>query len=374
MKRINILAVNDPAVQAYVDPNIDIIGEIRDNLRCDVEIDIVDFVDYYDRLMSAFETDYYDIVMVAGHLWLGSFIKNDYLSPIHIHNSPSYEFEDVLASIRKEMFYGENQYLLPSFCDGHMVLYRKSDFQEALNPVTTPMEIYTSLKNTFVPEDKPFVLKAHPSEVFLDMLPYFRAYDVEPFDAHGQALFNTEVGIKAVKVYKDMMAYCPKETLSYGNEEVKVALMQKQCKAGVTWGGQLGALMGDGCIEAEDIGFSMLKKPWNVTWSFGLNSKSKNPSLSVQVMQILTMKEMDKAVGRICGNPTRQSNFNEDKNNYPWYSPVQQMIESYEPLASFPNLPEAIGILSQRLTAILADEMTIEAGLKEAEENIRGLL
>jgi multiple sugar transport system substrate-binding protein len=374
MKKISILAVNDPAVQAYVDPDINIIKEIESALHCQLSIDIIDFVDYYDRLMQAFETGDYDIVMVAGHLWLASFIEKGYLSPIEIQPSASYDYEDVLKRIREEMCYQGQQYLLPSFCDGHMVLYRRPAFVEAFNTVVTPMDIQLTLEKEFDKTLAPFVLKAHPSEVFLDVLPYFRAYDVEPFDAKGQPTFNTQAGYQAVKSYKAMLQYCPSETLSYGNDEVKKALQEKACTIGITWGGQLGAVMNHQCIDPETIAFSVLKKPWNVTWSFGLNHKSQKQDLAVAVMQLLTIKEIDREVGRICGNPTRYANFDEDRKHYSWYTQVQHMIENYVPLSSFPQLPEAIEIVTRALTDILEDKVTVEQGLSSADQELRGIL
>lgn len=374
MKKISVLAVNDPAVQAYVDQDINIIQEIESALECELAIDIIDFADYYDSLMQAFETGDYDIVMVAGHLWLASFVEKGYLSPIDIQPSASYDYEDVLKSIREEMCYKGQQYLLPSFCDGHMVLYRRPAFVQAFNSVVTPMDIKSTLEKEFDKTMAPFVLKAHPSEVFLDVLPYFRAYDVEPFDAEGQPAFNTEAGYQAVKSYKAMLLYCPSDTLSYGNDEVKNAIQQKACVVGITWGGQLGAVMKHPCLDPETISFSVLKKPWNVTWSFGLNRKSQKQDLAVEVMQLLTIKEIDKQVGRICGNPTRYSNFDADRKRYSWYTQVQHMIENYVPLSSFPQLPEAIGIVTEALTNILEDKVTVEQGLSSADQEIRGLL
>lgn len=374
MKKISILAVNDPAVQAYVDQDINIIKEIESQLDCAITIDIIEFVDYYDSLMQAFETGAYDIVMVAGHLWLASFIEKGYLSPIEIQPSASYNYKDVLKSIREEMCYKGQQYLLPSFCDGHMVLYRRPSFVTAFNSVVTPMDIKLTLEKEFDKTMAPFVLKAHPSEVFLDVLPYFRAYDVEPFDAKGQPAFYTQAGCQAVKSYKEMLQYCPSETLSYGNEEVKNAIQQKACTVGITWGGQLGSVMNRQCLDPETICFSVLKKPWNVTWSFGLNRKSQNQDLAVAVMQLLTIKEIDKEVGRICGNPTRYSNFDADRNRYSWYTQVQHMIENYVPLSSFPQLPDAIGIMTGALTDILEDKVTVEQGLSSADQEIRGIL
>lgn len=205
-------------------------------------------------------------------------------------------------------------------------------------------------------------------------MPYLRANQVEPFDAAGKPMFNSDAGIKAVQQYMALLKYCPEETRIYGNEEIKKAIQTNTCDLAITWGGQLGAVMDDNCLSPEDIGFATLEKPWNVTWSFGLNSQSKQSSLAVKVMQLLTRKEIDIEVGRICGNPTRQSSFDRDSKRYAWYPAVKEMIETYEPLASVPTLPESIAIVTEELTGIVNGRVTIEEGLSRAEDAINEVL
>jgi len=375
VKTIRILAVNDPAVAAYVNPKFKFIEKIEKQLSCRISVDIIDFQDYYERLMTAFETDTYDIVMIAGHLWLASFVDKGYLKAFKIQDSEAFDYSDILESIRNEMRYKEKQYLLPSFCDGHMLLYRKSIFTDGFPKKASIKNIRDKFKALKLYEQsfKPFVLKAHPSEVFLDVLPYFRANAVEPFDQNGRPTFNTENGCNAVKDYMELLSYCPKETLNYGNDEVKNAIQSNSCDIAITWGGQLGAVMDKNCIWPEDIAFSALVNPWNVTWSFGMNHKSCNTELALEVMQSLTSKELDLEVGRVCGNPTRYSSFLTDEEKYPWYPAVKEMIENYQPLSSVPTLATSIAIVTESLTKIINSQISVQEGLRVAEEGVNAL-
>lgn len=78
-------------------------------------------------------------------------------------------------------------YLYPSFCDGHMVLYRKSVVLDAIGKLPDRVistDEYIQMvqachqKNNMAGA----ALKAHPSEIFLDFIPYLRNEGVDAFD------------------------------------------------------------------------------------------------------------------------------------------------------------------------------------------------
>lgn len=374
MDCIRILAVNDPAVGAYTNKENQFLKVMGEKLNIAIKMDVINFADYYNELMDAFKNNNYDIVMVAGHLWLASFVKKGYLSSFEVENDEIFDYQDVLEKIREEMLYENKQYLLPSFCDGHMVLYHKPEvFFDKSEPVT--IKNITNVLETYASKPMPtFVLKAHPSEVFLDFLPYLRGFGVEPFNEKGEPLFNCSEGIRAFKRYKYLMDFASKKVLSFGNEEVKEEIQKNRCFLGLTWGGQLAAVMDENCDTPSSWNFNYLEKPWNVTWSFGINSKSLNKKLALLVMKELTSKKIDIQVGRICGNPTRISSFAIDENKYRWYKPVKKMIEASIPLAKFPQLPDAIGIVTEELCHGLTGTKKPEQAFADAEIRVRELV
>jgi multiple sugar transport system substrate-binding protein len=374
MREINILAVNDPAVKAYTNRQDKLAERIGKTLDITVNIEVVEFADYYGRLMEAFKDSLYDIVMVAGHLWLPAFVEKGYLAPIEFDNNDTYDYEDVIATIRSEMSVKGQQYLLPSFCDGHMVLYKKEKMKFKDKHPTTIQEITKALEKYAAKPFKPFVLKAHESELFLDFLPYLRSFGVEPFAEDGTPQFNQEDGIRALKRYKYMVEFAGEDSLEYGNVEVMKRLQQDLCYVGLTWGGQLGAVMGEGCMNPDSWSFSYPETPWNVTWSFGINHNSLQQALATQVLMELTSKAVDLKVGRICGNPTRESSFEADRRKYPWYPAVKEMFSQSKPLASFSKLPDAIGVVTGELRQAILGVKSPEEALQHAEEKVNSLL
>ncbi len=353
METIRILGVGDPAVYTYQKKADTLIQPIEDALGIHIDLQIVSFAEYYETLMDAFEHSKYDIVMVAGHLWLPFFVEQGYVEPI-CEDKKQAQLDDVLETIKSEMFYKQKQYLYPCFCDGHILAYRKNRIHADFKDTVSIIEVMNYLQTQTAKNQ--FALKAHPSELFLDILPYFRALAIEPIDAMGRVEEDDAKIEQVVSLYQKAIRYCEPQVREFGNEQVCSRLQSGAVDMAVTWGGQLGAVMDASCVEPEQMGFAALEESWNVTWSFGLNAKSKKKDLAIEVMKRLTAKSVDQEVGRTCGNPTRLSNFLDDQDRYPWYSVAKTMIERAKPLPSTPFLPEAISALTSALDSYLHHE------------------
>lgn len=375
-KVLKILAVGDPAVYAYTDELYNIIGNF--NGRFKVDFDIVSWNDYYGAMMETFEGKReYDVVMVAGHLWLKDFVNKGYLCPVESNYDWGYDYEDILPVIRDEIELDGVQYLYPSFCDGHVVLYRKSIVEKVMGRlpnevITTDELIEMAAACSGSSNMHGIVLKAHPSEILLDFIPYLRNEDIDVFDRENLTpAFNSEKGEKALHKYLSLKAFAPTNTGSFGNEEVKNAFQRKETVFAVTWGGQLGVVLGDGCIEREDIGFAALKTSWNVTWSFAISSLSKNKDEANYFLRYITSKEVDRVIGGYAGSPVRKSTYLTDKNKYNWYDMHLNLIEKYaQSLPQLINAGEKLGVLYDKLSKSFDGEITIKQCLQQAEDEI----
>lgn len=58
--------------------------------------------------------------MVAGHLWLPELLAKELVVPLLVPK------EELLEKILDEITVENKQYLSPSFCDGHLFVYRKN--------------------------------------------------------------------------------------------------------------------------------------------------------------------------------------------------------------------------------------------------------
>lgn len=366
---VKVLAVADPAVFVYTDKKLGILSEFK---KAEVQFDIVAWENYYPAILAALEGNAdYDIVMIAGHLWLRDFAEKDYLCEIDEHDS------DILPIIAEEMKYNSRTYLSPSFCDGHMVVYRKSilkkyniDFE---NVITVDELIHAVKTINNLPKDiKPIALKAHPSEIFLDALPYLRHSGIDIYDGKTYEInCNNEHIIDGLEKYLSLAAFAPSDTKNYGNNEIKEAIAKKQVAIGVTWSGQLGVVVDDGCIDPKDLGFATFNTAWNVTWSFAISSKSKNKVIAKELLQYLISKPVDKIVGEYCGAPVRRSSYIEGRNKYEWYRCQLKMIEECaKPFPNIKNAGEKNSVLYEEIYKALTGEKDAKMALCDAQMRI----
>ncbi|MFD3259440.1 ABC transporter substrate-binding protein [Paenibacillus lentus] len=375
---IRVLAVGDPAVAAYVEQKYGLITTYEQRNQVKVDFDIVPFEQYYGTMMAAFQGEQnYDVVMIAGHLWLKDFVNKGHLAEVNYPRNAAWNLQDIVPVVRQELEIAGNPYLYPSFCDGHMVLYRKSIVLRLLG--TLPPDVITTdeLLGMAAKCHKDssmygIVLKAHPSEIFLDFLPYLRQEGADTFDPNTHLpVFNNEQGRSALRKYIGLRQFAPPDTHLYGNDEVREAFQQLRSVFAVTWGGQLGVMLDERCEQVEDVGFSTLKTAWNVTWSFAINAKSSKQQEANSLLQYLASPEVDRVVGAYAGSPVRRSTYDMDSEKYNWYSAHLNMIENCaQPLPALDNAGDILGVLYDKISKAFQAELTVEEALLQAEAEI----
>ncbi len=363
---LKVLAVADPAVKGYLDKELGIL----DGYSEEVDFHIVPWEDYYSMMMKAFagEADY-DIVMVAGHLWLRDFVEKGYLSEI------DYEEEDILPVIAEEMKYKGKTYLSPSFCDGHMILYRKSLLNQVLGKkpgsVMTPQE-YIEMAKAYreAAREQALAMKAHKSEIFTDALPFLRMYGGDAYDSGGQSICEKEEVIKGLQSYAALKEYAVDGTEHFGNGEIASAVREKRAVMAVTWSGQMGEVFKDGCLEPWDIGFSTFSTAWNVTWSFGICLSSGKKEAAQKFLEYLRSPDIDRKAGRKSGAPVRRASYEEGTKECPWFPVQLQMMELASPLPHLSKAGEKNGILYEKIFQVFSGKKTAEEAMKEAVKEI----
>lgn len=377
-RKVKVLAVGDPAVYAYTDSRYSIIDHFNHEHGAEVDFSIVPWNDYYNLMLQSFQGKKdYDVVMVAGHLWLKDFVNKDYLAEVHAPDTAEYDQQDILDVIAEEMKVGEKQYLYPSFCDGHILLYRKSIVEKVYGGplpevVDTDTIISIAAKCNGINGMSGIALKAHPSEIFLDFLPYLRNEGMDAFDANSyQPSFNNEEGRVALEKYLSLMSYAPQDTHLYGNDEVREAFQNKKSALAVTWGGQLGFVLTDSCRDLEDVGFAAVKSAWNVTWSFAINRRSEKQELANTLLAYLTSKDIDRIVGGYAGSPVRKSTYEKDAGKHNWYQTHLELILQYaNPLPKMDNAGEKLAPLYEHVYEAFIGKQTVADALEEAEKKI----
>ena len=367
---IKVLAVADPAVAVYVDTKHNILK----NFGTVVQFDIVPWEAYYKTMLEVFDNKaHYDVIMIAGHLWLRDFAKKGYLAAIEL------EAEDILPTILQEMSYEGTTYLSPSFCDGHMIAYRKSIMKEKYGRlpgnVITPEE-YIQIAKCLGEgnERKAIVMKAHSSEIFTDALPFLRMQgrDVYATDTLAATCNNPEV-IQGLEAYLELRQYAPSDTDTYGNEQVVEAIQKKQAAMAITWSGQLGVVYNEECEEREDLGFATLETAWNVTWSFAISANSRKKEEAQELLRFLRSPEVDKLAGGCSGAPVRRGSYIEGRAQYPWYECQLNMIEHAKPLPNISGAGDKNGVLYEEIANAFAGRKSAREAMADAEYRINSM-
>lgn len=377
---VKVLAVADPAVEVYVKEEYGILNKFKEEQGIEVDFNIVPWENYYDTLIKALggELDY-DVVMVAGHLWLKDFVTKGYLSELREPMDNHYDYMDIAEVVRDEMTMDGKKYLYPSFCDGHIVVYRKSVLEATYGVIekkviTTDEYIEMAKSSHNYNSMAGVAMKAHESEIFLDVLPFIRNEGIEPidFDTHLPKL-DHEKCLKALKKYIDLRKYAIEGTESFGNDQVREAFQSKKVAMAITWGGQLGMVMNESCIEPEDVGFLALSTSWNVTWSFGIAAASQRKEKAEKLLRYLTSKEVDRHVGGFAGSPVRKSTYEID--SYPWYDIHYELITKYaKPMPKMLNAGIIMGPIYSAVYSALIGRKEPAQALREAQSEIMELI
>lgn len=372
---LKVLAVGDPAVDAYIHHRL--VETFNQKYHKNVEFTIVPWNDYYNTMMDTFYGKYhFDIVMVAGHLWLKDFVEKEFLAEVVYPQTSEYDYEDILSVISDEMKVNNKAYLYPSFCDGHFLLYRKSVVERIYGEV--PPMIDTNTIATLaslcegVDDMNGIALKADVSEIFLDFLPYLRNEGIDAFDKDTHApTFNNDKGKKALQTYLKLKVFAPDHVDSYGNDQVRLAFQQRKVALATTWGGQLGVVLDRHCQDIDDVGFAAIKTAWNVTWSFAICEKSQNKQLANEFLAYLTTPQVDRLVGSFAGSPVRKSTYVTDMDKFSWYNTHLMLIEQYaKPLPMMNQAGEIMAPLYEYIHAAFTGKLTIEEALQKAEEKV----
>ncbi|MEN6620990.1 MAG: extracellular solute-binding protein, partial [Smithella sp.] len=326
---------------------------------------------YYEKMMGVFSgTENYDIVMVAGHLWMADFIKKGYLAEIR------YDEEDILPVIADEMKFSGKNYLSPSFCDGHMIVYRKSIVKEVLGKepgmVITPQEYIDTAKAISENRDLPAIaMKADSSEIFTDALPFLRMFGEDVYDAETTASACDKDGvIRGLEKYCKLKKYAVAGTDKYGNNEIAAAIKFKKTAMAVTWSGQLGVVYSEDCLDKEDLGFATFDTSWNVTWSFAVSENCRHKEEAEKLLTYLRSPEVDSIAGALSGAPVRKKSYLDGMDKYPWYQCQLEMIKNAKPLPKMDSAGVKHGFLYKEIAEAFAGRKSPGEAMRDAKSAI----
>ncbi len=366
--KYKILGPDDPALAV-------IQQQLKDHPEWETELIIVPWAEYQPMMDASLkeETSTFQAVCVPGHIWLPGLVEKNLLADfdsLFPTMDPSvydaYQPEDIISSVAKECKFNGKQYIIPLFTDGHLIFYRKDLINlncEEQVPEITPFDLPEILKNSTQKDGAfPMALKAHPSEILLDWLPYLWAAGGKIWDSEKQQpLFNSPEAVKALEFYVSLKAFCPPDTHTFGNLEISDYLKSGKVMLATSWGGQAALILDENNPYRDIIGTALFTYPWNATWGISI-PQNQPENVKTEILSILyqaASPEQDRDVTRIAGSPVRNSSYTTDQfEQYPWLAAQQQMLTRCQTLPTDPAFSKYIGPLYEAVYKAFIGELT----------------
>jgi multiple sugar transport system substrate-binding protein len=370
MSTYRILGPDDPALAALK-------SELAAHPEWQTDLVILPWADYQPALNAALQAEVspYQAVCAPGHVWLPGLVSAGQLAafdPLLPDISESlrqdYNAGEILPAVAREATVSGQTYLLPLFTDGHLLFFNKERLDLASGATISPLSLAQVAASARLPAGThALALKAHPSEIFLDWLPFLWAAGGEVIDATGAPGFAGPEGVEALEYYCALRQYCPPQPESFGNAEIARALVEGQVALAASWGGQA-AVIFDG---HANLGTALYTHPWNATWGICLPANQPQPVQRAMLERLYATcgPHLDREVTRLAGSPVRQSSYSEQESSrYPWLPAQYEMLLRAGNLPGNPRLSAFLGDLYGAVFAAFSGQESPLQALKKAKE------
>ena len=354
------------------------------------KLEIIPWAEYQPRLMAtlAAKEAPHQAVFIPGHVWLPELAQAGHLAALDEIPAPANEAAEhpvtdflraMLPAVADECHYQGKPYELPVFSDGHILFYREDLLGESISalsnestPVISPLELgKLAAQVHHPPQIYGLALKAHPSEIFLDWLPFLWQAGGDIMDEGGRPIFASQAGVHALETYCALRVYCPPDTHLYGNAEIANAIREKRVAMATTWGGQAGPLFSAQPEPAYRC--AVFPKPWNATWGVAIPA-NQSPELQEQVLHLLMQvlnPESDLQVIQAAGSPVRRGSYTPDfMRTFAWLPAQRTMLELCGRLPALPELGRFLGVLYPAVYKAFTGELTPRAALEAAQKQV----
>jgi len=378
--KINIIGPHDPALAAAQ-------NNIADHPEWNAELRVIPWAEYRDVLMETLSKDTApnQAVFVPGHVWIPELAAEGVLTELDplISGLPEeiwlgYQEDDIVQSVRDESLYLDQRYMIPYFNDGHILFYRDDlvDLGSSDGPVEiSPLDLVSITDKAHNPPDIfGIALKAHPSEIFFDWLPYLLAAGGELTDASFKPAFFTEAGINALRIYCHLREFAPPDTHTYGNEEIAEVLKTGKAALVTTWGGQAAPIFLDKKNSFRDkYRSAIFPHPCGGTWGISIpaNQSPEVKSKALEIVLSLNGPDQDRGVLLAAGSPVRKSSYTKATfDKYPWLKAQYEIYNRFSFLPKDPRIGIYLGPLTEAVTNAFLGNKTPADSLHEAESVI----
>jgi multiple sugar transport system substrate-binding protein len=382
--KISIIGPDDPALEVTS-------ATIANHPEWEAELTILPWVEYRAALMASISAkpSNHQAVFVPGHVWIPELVEKGLLSaldPIIGELSPqfwqAYQHEKILEKVDEESRFDDRQYMVPTFTDGHLLFYR-SDLVDLSKGDAIPVVSCLSLAEIVSrvhhpPEIYGLALKAHPSEILFDWLPFFYEAGGEIFDSTLQPAFAGRAGITALETYCQLRKYCPPDTHQFGNAEIAAVLKNGKAALVTLWGGQTAPIFFNPQNEfRERYKAAIYSRPCGGTWGVAIpaNQPEQVKRQALQVALQINSPLEDMEITYKSGSPIRSTSYTEEAfQKCPWLKAQYEMMSRINWLPKQPETGLILGPLTQAIYKAFTGEGSAKETLASAAQEVGRLL
>jgi len=332
----------------------------------------------------------YDVINFTG-AELAPEVNNNLLAlDSFIEASPSYEYDDLLPGMQAVGQYKGNQIAIAYRSTPQLIYYRSDLFEAAgVEVPSTWDEVYDVAKALTQDVDGDGKTDIYgftaagkaPEELSHAWLPAFYGLGGVIVKEDGRSGFNSEAGIKAATLWKDMYqsGILPPDYFAWGRDDFINAMAQGRTAFGLFTGSYYGRFF-TGTIIPEQIGFAPAPNGGvnrSNGWFLTVNKDSKNPQLAWELVMALTSKDNQVRMATEWANgPTRTSTFQSDAFKKIWPQ-ANELVVAANFIVRDPTSKDVTRIhesVTEEVTYIMQGKKTAEEGMKDLAARVDKIL
>lgn len=377
---IKIIGPDDPALAAAR-------NNIREHPEWNLELTVYPWADYRDAMMESLTADVTpnQAVFVPGHVWIPELSAAGLITELDplITDIPEaawndYRWENIIPAVRKESQYLDSLFMIPYFNDAHILFYRNDLIQlQQTNGLVelSPLDLVDLAKKAHRPSDHyGIALKAHPSEILFDWMPFFLAAGGQISDSDLTPAFRSDAGIEALTAYVKLRDFAPPETGTFGNEEIAEIIKKGRAAFVTTWGGQAAPIfLDENNNYKEKYSPAIFPFPCGGTWGITLPSnQSREIQLkTLEVLLQLNNPNADLDVLLAAGSPVREDSYSDAAyQKFSWLRTQREVYDRMSFLPFDPRISVFLGPLTESLVNAFEGKISPTAALDQAHEQI----
>lgn len=352
--------------------------EVSNNVQCDVLELSEDDLHARVSLAADKTSEPLELCMVDGSWMAECAAKGALLNLSELGYSLD---EDIIPATTKISYYKDNLYLAPYYGNVTVLLYNKMLLKftgYSADKINSLEDILVICKKAKKSRNLGFLYRGDTNNnIVVDFLPILLSFDGWVVDQNNNPTVDTKEFRDALYYYKKLVD----TGKALSKNDLTMAIANGAAAMGVAWPGWYTPNKKSAADYIALNGKAYSNSPnrnANVygVWTIGIPASSRHPEISAKLLQFLMDAKKQKETVALGGVPCRYSSLQDPETlqKFPQYKAVCSALEGgiYRPIMK--EWSDFYTILGQEMKKILAEEQSVEAGLKTAQSRLEAML